>query len=113
MKKITVFVIAMVVSIASFSQGNSHKTKLKNNDKMHKMHKEKPNGVMMQNGRMMMIMKGKTSYLENEVTMSNGTRVLPNGTCIKKDGSTMMMMEGQHMNLGGNMIPMKNHKMKH
>ncbi len=112
MKKISIIIFAVLLSIASFSQGNSNKNKVKNNTKMHKMHKEQPNGVMMQNGRMIIVKKGQTTYLDNEVTMSNGTRVLPNGTCIKKDGSTMVFMEGQHMNMGGNMIPMKNRKMK-
>ncbi len=112
MKKISIIIFAVLLSIASFSQGNSNKNKIKNNAKMHKMHKENPNGVMMQNGRMMLITKGQTSYLQSEVTMRNGTRVFPNGTVIKKNGTTIMMVEGQHMNLGGNMIPMKNRKMK-
>jgi hypothetical protein len=109
MKKISIIIFAVLLSFASFSQGNSNKNTVKNNAKMHK---ENPNGVMMQNGRMMLIIKGQTTYLDSEVTMSNGTRVFPNGNIIKKNGSIAVMTEGQHMNLGGNMIPMRKIKIK-
>jgi hypothetical protein len=35
---------------------------------------------------------------------------MKDGTCIKKDGTKTTMKEGEHMDLSGNMIPMKANK---
>ena len=44
-------------------------------------------GVVMQNGKMMQVKNGQTTVLDQDVTMSNGTKIMTDGTCIKKDGS--------------------------
>ena len=46
------------------------------------------------------------------MTLSNGTKIRNDGTCTKKDGTTVMMKEGQHMDMSGNMNPMKTNKDK-
>jgi len=72
--------------------------------------KSHPDGVMMQNGKMMQVKNGQLSSLDNDVTLSNGTKIMSDGTCIKKDGTKMTMKEGQHMDMSGNLTPMKTNK---
>ena len=60
----------------------------------------------------MMVKNGQMTSLDHDMTMSNGTKIKSDGTCIKKDGTKKMMKEGQHMDMSGNMIPMKTNKDK-
>lgn len=65
---------------------------------------------MMMNGKMMMIRDGKMSTMTKPMTMSNGTKMMVDGTCVKKDGTKMKMKEGDHMDMKGNMHSMKETK---
>jgi hypothetical protein len=64
-----------------------------------------PDGVMMQNGKMVQVKNGQTTILTRDMTMSNGTKVMSDGTCIKNDGTKIKITEGQYMDMSGNMIP--------
>ena len=69
--------------------------------------KSHPNGVMMQNGKMMLIKDGKMTTMENEIKMSNGTKVMANGSYMTENGKSMVMKEGQHMDMMGKMMKMR------
>ena len=45
--------------------------------------------------------------LDKDMTMSNGTMVMMDGTVKMKDGKTMMMKEGDKMTMDGKMTKMK------
>ena len=62
---------------------------------------------MMQNGKMMVVKDGKLTMLEKDVTLSNGTMIMINGSYMEKGGSKMMLREGQHIDMMGKIIPMK------
>jgi Domain of unknown function (DUF6799) len=65
-------------------------------------------GVMMKDGKMMMMKGGKASGpMDKEMTMSNGTKVKPDGSMTMKDGKTMMMKNGQMMTTDGKMMESK------
>jgi hypothetical protein len=49
---------------------------------------------MMMNGKMMTYMHGKSLPMLHSITMSNGTRVMPNGMLHMRHGRTMMLKEG-------------------
>ena len=121
MKKLILVSTAILLSFGSFAQTDSTNNKMNHDIMNHDMDnsmnhqtmdKSHPNGVMMKDGKMMMIHNGKMTMMNHDMTMSNGTKVMSDGTCIKKDGIKMMMKEGQHMDMSGKMIPMKNYKMK-
>jgi hypothetical protein len=57
--------------------------------------------VMMKDGKMMVMKGGKSSTMDKEMTMSNGTKVMTDGTVIKKDGSKMTLKEGDHVYMDG------------
>lgn len=80
---------------------NHHKITKINNQKT--TYKSFSDGIMMKNGKMMMVKNGKSTLLDQEMSMDNGTKVMPDGTMMKKDGKKMMMKEGQHMDMSGNM----------
>ncbi len=113
MKKITLVSAAILFSVAGFAQSDSTH-KMMNGGKMshdmnhQSMNKSHGDGVMMMNGKMMMEHNGKMTMMERDTMMANGTRIMTDGRCIKKDGSKMMMKEGQHMDMSGKMMPMKN-----
>ena len=59
----------------------------------------KPMGdcMMMKDGKMHMYHDGKLMVMDHEMTMANGTKCLPDGTCTMKDGTKMKMAEGDVM----------------
>ena len=62
-------------------------------------------GVMMKDGKMMMMKGGKASGpMDKEMTMSDGTKVKPDGSIMMKDGKMMMMKNGQMMMMDGKMM---------
>ncbi len=62
-------------------------------------------GVMMHDGKMMMMKDGKaTGTMENSMTMSNGATVMSDGTVKMKDGSEAHMKDGQMMMMDGHMM---------
>jgi flagellar basal body rod protein FlgG len=68
-------------------------------------HQSYPDGVLMQNGKVMQVKNGQLTQLQNnDLTFSNGTRIMSDGTWITKDGTKTMMKEGQHMDMSGNLI---------
>ena len=71
---------------------------------------------MMKDGKMMMMKDGKMMPMTGNMTMSDGTVCMTNGTCVKKDGAKMTMKNGQCMMMDGKMTSMdhmmKNGKMK-
>src|SRR5262245_42976665 len=65
-------------------------------------------GVMMKDGKMMMMKAGQASGpMDKEMTMSNGTKVKSDGSMTMKDGKTMMMKNGQMMTMDGKMTDSK------
>lgn len=72
-----------------------------------------PDGVMMHNGKIMKVKNGEMTILKDKsMTLSNGTKIMSDGTYIKKDGKKMTLKEGQHMDMSGNIKPMKTIKDK-
>ena len=70
---------------------------------MSKMSHTKKDQVMMKDGKMMAMKDGKMMMMDDDMTMSNGTMVMKDGTVKMKDGKTMMMKEGQSMTMDGKM----------
>jgi hypothetical protein len=64
-------------------------------------------GIMMKDGKMMMMKNGMSSPMDKEMTLANGTKVMPSGDVMMKDGKKMMMKEGMMMGMDGNVTAMK------
>jgi hypothetical protein len=62
-------------------------------------------GVMMQDGKMMMMREGKPAGpMDHEMTMSNGTKVEFDGAIKMKDGTVTEMKDGQMMMMDGHIM---------
>jgi Domain of unknown function (DUF6799) len=63
------------------------------------------NGVMMKDGKMMMMTDGKASGpMDHDMTMSDGTKVMKDGMVKMKDGKEMHMKDGQMMMMDGKIM---------
>jgi hypothetical protein len=51
--------------------------------------------VIMKDGKMMVIRDGKTTTMDKEMTLSDGTRVMSDGKVMMKDGSTKILRDGE------------------
>lgn len=60
--------------------------------------------IMMKDGKVMMIMQGKSMPLDKELTLSNGAKVTVDGSVTMKDGTKTMMKEGDMMSMDGTMM---------
>ena len=66
---------------------------------------EAAEGIMMKDGKMMMMKDGKpTGPMNHEMKMSDGHKVMPDGTMKMNDGTEMRMQEGQMMTMDGKMV---------
>lgn len=105
MKKLIFVCAALALSFGAFAQTDTTTKKMDHNKMMNhdQMDMSKTDGCMMMNGKMMMIKDEKMSPMTEPMTMGNGTKMLLDGTCIKKDGTKMKVKEGDHMDMSGNM----------
>jgi hypothetical protein len=62
------------------------------------------NGVFRVGGKMMIMKEGAVSLMTDEMTLSDGTKVMPNGKYQKPGADTMMLQNGQAMDMNGNII---------
>jgi hypothetical protein len=53
---------------------------------------------------------GKTMMMEEEMTLTNGTMVMMDGTVKMKNGKTMMMKNGDMLDMNGRMAKKKMNK---
>jgi len=65
---------------------------------------ENPDGVMMKDGKMVVIKNGKITMMGRDITFSNGSKVMNDGTLVQSDGSKKMMQEGEYRDMSGNTI---------
>ncbi|MFE3846643.1 DUF6799 domain-containing protein [Flavobacterium sp. LB3P45] len=120
MEKIIFASVALCCSMCLFAQLDSTKNKMHQGDKDHHRmtvdmpHQDKyqsyPDGVMMKNGKMMMVKDGKMTVMNQDMTLSNGIKIIGDGTIMKKNGTKMMMREGQRMDMSGNITTTKTQK---
>ena len=57
----------------------------------HRMDMKKDH-IMMMDGKMKMVKNGKEMPMENEMTMGDGTKVMADGMCTKKDGTICLIL---------------------
>src|ERR1041384_4935796 len=59
--------------------------------------------MIMKAGKMMMMKEGKMMPMDKDMELTNGTKVMMDGTVLKKDGTKTMMNEGDRIYMNGNM----------
>jgi hypothetical protein len=62
----------------------------------HDPHDEMHEGmIMMQDGRVRIVKNGELALLEEDLTLTDGTRVSPDGTIRTTDGKTRLLAQGE------------------
>jgi uncharacterized protein with beta-barrel porin domain len=116
MKKLILVFAAIAFSAGAFAQTdltnrkmsppeleNSHNQHMQNNP----VDKSYPDGVVMQNGKLMKVKNGQLTALDQDVTLGNGMKIMTDGNYTKMDGTTTLLEEGQHLDESGNMTVLK------
>ena len=57
--------------------------------------------VLMRDGKIIVLRDGEEMPMEEEMTMSDGTKVMPNGQVIMANGTARMMAEGETLSMDG------------
>ncbi len=57
--------------------------------------------VMMKDNKMVVVKEGKTTAMEKEMTLADGTRVMVDGKVMMADGSKKILKEGESIPLSG------------
>jgi hypothetical protein len=107
MKKLMLTIVAAaLVSIGTANAQTETTTKTKAKGEM----KDQPmqsnalrDGVMMQNGKLIVMKEGQASVMAEDMTLSNGAIVMKDGSVKMKDGSTMMLKNGDQLDMMGTM----------
>ena len=60
--------------------------------------------VMMRDGKLWVSKDGKTVPMTSDMTMSNGTKLMTDGSYTTKDGKKMKMKNGDSMNMDGQVM---------
>jgi hypothetical protein len=76
-------------------------------DRMRAQMAKEDRGVLMHRGRTMIVRKGHKTFIKSYTYLSYGTKVMSDGTIIKKDGTKTMMKDGEFVNMMGEIVPMK------
>ena len=108
MKNVFFLIAIFVFSISA----NAQTSKTMHKTQHSKMNHSMKDCVMMKDGKMMMMKDGKTMAMDKDMTMSDGTVCMMDGTCKMKDGKTMMMKNGDKCYMDGKMKMNKTGKMK-
>lgn len=64
---------------------------------------EMTDGIMMKDGKMMVMKSGKSMMMTETMTLSNGTKVMTDGSVMMADGKKAMLTEGQSITMDGKM----------
>lgn len=62
-----------------------------------------PNGYVLKDGRMMMVKDGNMTLIQKDMTLSNGTVIMPNGYYMEKGKAKMMLKDGQYIATDGSL----------
>jgi hypothetical protein len=62
-------------------------------------------GVLMKEGKLMMVTNGNITLMVNDHTMPNGTVIKTNGIIMDKNNTFINMKNGDQMDMEGNLIP--------
>lgn len=94
MKKVLLSLFAIALSFGAFAQDSAM-----HNNMQHKMKSHE--GIVMRNGKVMVIENGKSTPLTQDKTLSNGEVISSNGNVKMSDGTTSMLKDGDWVSMDG------------
>lgn len=119
MKKLILVFAAIAISAGAYAQSDTTHRQMnpremynQQNQHMqtHPVEKSIPDGVMMKDGKILMVKNGEFTTLDHDMTLTNGTKIVPDGNYTTYDGITMKLKEGQHIDMDGKLTFIKSKK---
>lgn len=119
MKKLILAFAAIAISVGAYAQADSTYRQMNQreferhqNQRMQNnpVDKSIPDGVMMKEGKILMVKNGEVTTLDHDMTMTNGTKVVTDGNYTSNNGTTMKLREGQHIDMDGKLTFLKSKK---
>ena len=104
MKKVWVSLFAITLSLGVFAQDSTNQTNPTTSQQSVKSH----DGVIMKDGKLLMVKNGQATQLTADLTLDNGTVVKSDGTVQAKDGTTTTLKEGDYVTMEGTTGNVKN-----
>ena len=92
MKKVLISLFAITLTLGVFAQDSTMAPK-------HNMQHHE--GVIMKNGKLLMMKNGQTTQLTSDLTLDNGTVVMADGSVKTKDGIITTLKEGDYVGMDG------------
>ncbi len=116
MKKLILSIATVLITTGVYAQAEStFKTEKKSEKKYYSgsENRNPPDGFMLYNGEFLMVKNGKMTSVKNDTTLSDGTIIMSDGHYKKKDGSKIMLKEGEHMDMSGKITPINSSEYTH
>ncbi|TKK66305.1 hypothetical protein FC093_17115 [Ilyomonas limi] len=100
MKKLLTLIIALTICIVVIAQADrlNKKTESKTEQTDHST-----DHIMMMSGKMMIIKSGKSTMMDKDIKLGDGTVVMRDGKVKTKDGKVMRMKDGDMIYMNGKM----------
>jgi hypothetical protein len=112
MKKLLILASVFVCTAGAVSAQDSTGQKMNKMDHGKMDHKMK-DCVMMKDGKMMVMKDGQKTEMTEDMTLTNGTTVMKDGSVKTSDGKTMTLKNGDWVDMDGKMgSKMSKDKMK-
>jgi len=109
MKKLNLILLILAISFGVYAQ-SPNGTGRSNSDSIGSTSLNVPDGFVMKDGKTVMVKDGKFSTLKKDITLSDGTVVMTNGSFKKSDGTAAEFKDGDHLDLNGKLTTLNNSK---
>ena len=100
MKKVLVSLFAITLTLGVFAQDSTNSTSTTMTPRQHMQNHD---GVIMRDGKLLVMKNGQTSLLSSDLTLNNGTVVMANGTVKTQDGTVTTLKDGDYVAMDGTM----------
>lgn len=99
MKKIFFTVAVMLLSYGAFAQTETDK-KMQDPATTQQTGRH-ANGYILKDGKVMMVKDGNMSLIQKDITLSNGTVIMADGSYMEKGKAKMKLRDGDHITTDG------------
>ena len=109
MKKLNLILLILAISFGVYAQ-SPNGTGRSNSDSIGSTSLNVPDGFVMKNGKTVMVKDGKFTTLKKDMTLSDGTVVMTNGSFKTNNGTATELKDGDHLDLNGKLTTLNNSK---
>lgn len=105
MKKVVLTIATVIFTLGAYAQSDTTKRSWDKSDNSYSSNSENQNhtdGYYFKDGKVVLVRNGKTTPLDRDVTLTNGTKITDDGYYTERGGTKMKFKEDEHIDLSGN-----------